>query len=915
MEVLNWIYTLFIGPLQLLFEFIFSLSNRHLNNPGITIILLSLIVNLLVLPLYHRADKLQSEERYLEKKLQPWVNHIKATFTGDERFMILQTYYRQNNYNPIFALKGAGTLLLEIPFFIAAYSFLSGLLLLQGASFGPIKDLSLPDKLFSFGSISINLLPILMTIINIVSSMIYLKDFPLRNKIQTYGLAMLFLFVLYNSPSGLVCYWIFNNIFSLIKNIFYKLKNPGKILRYCGIGLAIIGLVFSNIMLILRPQDTMRNKIIIAVVILLLYIILFVIINFSKIHLPILDEKSDKKGLFYLGSLFLIILTGVLIPSSVIHSSVGDFSNSFHFYSPVKYIFHSALYAIGTFGIWSGIFYHLASKLSKKIMEFGFLILSGTSAVNYMFFGTKYGDLTNTLIYRTPPHDTNQEVLLNIVIFFELCIILLLLGKKKYKFATGVLLSSCLAVGVMSSINIKDISRDINKINNYRQTISPEITLSKNGKNVVILMLDRAVGFYAPFIFAEKPELQQKFDGFTLYPNTLSFGHTTNIALPAVYGGYEYTPSVMNQRSDLSLITKHNEALLMMPILFGKENYDVTVIEPTYANYQEVPDLRIYKDYPKIKAFLADGAFTDLSYRQGTINLLNRNFFCFSLFKSVPLAVQPVMYTGGLYNDPDAIAKRKDDTQILQTVDDLYTAHGKNIGLIDTYLVLDNLPVITNITDNNQNTYLALDNRTSHEPTLLQMPDYEVLSTVDNKPYEGSQITRKSLDGRAIIIGTTNQITHYHINMLSFLEIAKWMDYLREHDVYDNTRIIIVADHGRALGFDDYVLYQGLDILAYNPLFMVKDFNSREFTINNQFMTNADVPAIAMKGIIESPVNPFTGNAINDEMKNNELQEVQQTVEFRPGYNHGNTFLPSPWYNVYGDNIFIRDNWESIDIH
>ena len=39
-------------------------------------------------------------------------------------------------------------------------------------------------------------------------------------------MAVIFLVLLYNSPSGLVVYWTCNNIFSLVKNIFYKLKHP-----------------------------------------------------------------------------------------------------------------------------------------------------------------------------------------------------------------------------------------------------------------------------------------------------------------------------------------------------------------------------------------------------------------------------------------------------------------------------------------------------------------------------------------------------------------------------------------------------------------------------------------------------------------------------------------------------------------
>ena len=89
--------------------------------------------------------------------------------------MMQQTYYRENGYSPMMALNGSISLLLEIPFFIAAYHFLSHLQALEGAAFGPISNLGKPDSLIKLGSFSINLLPILMTAINCISSAVYLN--------------------------------------------------------------------------------------------------------------------------------------------------------------------------------------------------------------------------------------------------------------------------------------------------------------------------------------------------------------------------------------------------------------------------------------------------------------------------------------------------------------------------------------------------------------------------------------------------------------------------------------------------------------------------------------------------------------------------------------------------------------------
>ena len=113
--------------------------------------------------------------------------------------------------NQLNVLKSTISLLLEVPFFIAAYDFLSNVKGFRDAVLWGNSVLSMPDGLL-FG---INILPLLMTIINICSTSIYTKGQSLKSKIQLYVIAILFLALLYNSPSALVLYWTFNNLFSL----------------------------------------------------------------------------------------------------------------------------------------------------------------------------------------------------------------------------------------------------------------------------------------------------------------------------------------------------------------------------------------------------------------------------------------------------------------------------------------------------------------------------------------------------------------------------------------------------------------------------------------------------------------------------------------------------------------------------
>ncbi|MBO5253460.1 MAG: preprotein translocase YidC, partial [Clostridia bacterium] len=95
MSIFEMLGTVLLGPLKLVFEVIFSVANGAVNNPGLAIIALSLCMNTLLMPLYKRADAVQLEARDKEAEMKPVSDHIKKTFSGDERMMLLQTHYRQ----------------------------------------------------------------------------------------------------------------------------------------------------------------------------------------------------------------------------------------------------------------------------------------------------------------------------------------------------------------------------------------------------------------------------------------------------------------------------------------------------------------------------------------------------------------------------------------------------------------------------------------------------------------------------------------------------------------------------------------------------------------------------------------------------------------------------------------------------
>ena len=904
--------TLLIGPLKLLFEIIFTIANQFIGHPGLSIIVLSLVMNILVLPLYRRADAMQEESRDTEAKLREGVAHIKKTFSGDERMMILQTYYRQNHYRPTDALNGSVSLLLEIPFFMAAYQFLSHVQILNGVSLGPIRDLGAPDGLLVIGSLTINLLPILMTAINFVSSAIYLKGFPLKTKLQLYGMALFFLVFLYTSPACLVFYWTLNNLFSLVKTIFYKLKNPRKILGYLTFGLGLAVLAFG---LFFYHTHSVKRKVFILGIGLLLELPLLLPVLKARLPLPkeTAQVKPDRR-LFLLGALFLTILVGLLIPSTFIAESPQEYVDISYFHNPLWYVVSALCLSAGTFLVWMGVFYWLAKPKGKVFFQRLVWVLCGVMVVNYMFFGTKLGIISSTLQYEGGMEFSRGEQLLNLAILAAVALLMYLFARKQTRSTGAVLLTAIIALGGMSAVNLVKIKRSVDEISVEKANEMPGFQLSKTGKNVVVLMLDRAMGEYVPYLINEKPELQEKFDGFTYYSNTISFGGCTNFATPALLGGYEYTPVELNKRSDELLVDKQNEALKVMPVLFADNDYKVTVCDPVYANYQWIPDLSIFDDDPRISAYITKGKFGDTAQKEQTILNNRRNFFVFSVMKSMPLCLQPIIYNDGLYNQ--SAYDSEEAVYSGQTIESISRSTGISAVFMDCYHVLDNLPEMTTVSKDGTNTYLFLSNDTTHEPILLQEPEYKPSQVVDNTAFDAANTSRFTVDGRTLLVEEPRQMVHYQSNMAAMLLLGEWFDYLRENGVYDNTRIILVSDHGSDRGQLEELMADPSDGLKnlefYFPLLMVKDFDSHSFTTSREFMTNADVPTLATAGLIENPTNPFTGKAINSDEKTAHDQFIIRSRKWKIAENNGTTFLPAQWASV-SDDLWNLDNWTFYD--
>jgi len=882
----NVLYTIIIYPITQILEFTFLVSQKLFKETGISVISISFVISVLCLPLYDVAEKWQQLERETGKKLKPKADKIKEVFKGDEQYMILSTYYRQNHYHPIYALRSSFGLLIQVPFFIAAYSYLSHLEIIKNVPFLFIKDLGAPDALFSVGKFNVNLLPIVMTLINCFAGAIYVKGLPVRDKIQLYGMAGIFLALLYNSPSALVLYWTMNNVFSAAKNIYYRIQIKYK--RHFLPCLFSAGCTLLAVFCMVKYGYLSKARKL-AYVCLFAAFVQWIFVIFRKQIVRIINIKYEpaKSLTVFIISIFMIwALFGLFIPSQLIVSSPQEFSFVDEYTNPLFFIFNTIFQVFGLFVFWPVCLYFLFSNNIKKYFSVVFFAISISMLANVFLFSGNYGIVSINFVYDATPVHSNIEIFLNFCVLLILFASAFILNMLKNKNLILVPISLCVfSLIIISVVNIKKINTSFNELKTYyvseqkeTQEILPIFTLSRTGKNIVVIMLDRAVSVFMPFIFDESPELKKTYSGFTFYPNTVSFNGYTSIGAPPIYGGYEYTPEEINKQTNIPLVEKHNQSLIMLPRIFHENKFSVCVTDPPYANYNWKSDLNIFDNYPGIKAYITDSRYTDLWLMKHNLQLpkigdiIKRNMFWYSLFKCLPLFFRQPIYMDGNWCSPIS------NNSLRRT--------------LNGYAVLDFLPDLTEITDDNKNTALIMTNNTTHENSFLQAPYYTFAITVTN--YGNTRFAKEM---------------SYHINAAAIKRLADWFDFLKNENLYDNTRIILVSDHGPEPNF---ITKLGLpfNVDQFNPLLMMKDFNADgDIKTDMTFMSNADVPYLSLVNVIENPVNPFTGNIISIDRKKEPLYiAISGSIHITGKNNTQFSLDPKIDYLVH-DNIFLAENW------
>ena len=197
---------------------------KYTQNYGIAIIIITVILKALFYPLTNKSYKSMKEMQ----KLQPKMEALKEKFKNDRDAMnrAVMELYKTHKVNP---MGGCLPMLIQIPVFFALYKALMFSIELRHAPFMLwIHDLSAPDALFGFipkglpllGGYPIGPLPLLMGATMVIQQKMTPSNMdPMQAKMMM-ALPFIFTFMFLNFPSGLVLYWLVNNILTIAQQSY-----------------------------------------------------------------------------------------------------------------------------------------------------------------------------------------------------------------------------------------------------------------------------------------------------------------------------------------------------------------------------------------------------------------------------------------------------------------------------------------------------------------------------------------------------------------------------------------------------------------------------------------------------------------------------------------------------------------------
>lgn len=362
---------------------------------------------------------------------------------------------------------------------------------------------------------------------------------------------------------------------------------------------------------------------------------------------------------------------------------------------------------------------------------------------------------------------------------------------------------------------------------------------SRTKPNVLIVYLDRFMGSYVESILESDPDIAERLSGFTWYPRTVSAGENSIAGVHPMLGGYDYLPVEMNERRrplrDLSV-----EAFSILPYNFSRRGYQVNVVNPGGLGFTMAGDCSYLEMVGVTCTHIPSSVVRERADAMNfPLRTVSEASYADLLVLLASMRVAP-------YALKDVVHKRGPWRPFLD--------HSAGTTF-RVWAELDAFPQLSR-TDAAESNLNIVSNILPHEPYFIGedcMPQRERFELPDE------EVRRR---GHPSIFS----LQHAIAARCALLKTADYFDFLRAQGVYDNTKIVIVSDHGIVGPVEDHSSRavaggtQANIFVRTRSVLLVKDIAATGgLRVSEEFLPNAEVPRIVCEEI-GGCVNPYLGN-------------------------------------------------------
>lgn len=436
-----------------------------------------------------------------------------------------------------------------------------------------------------------------------------------------------------------------------------------------------------------------------------------------------------------------------------------------------------------------------------------------------------------------------------------------------------------------------DFSKVQNRIqiqgNNYSEIILPEHakenhTFSSDKTNVVFIIADMFNGNYIGKLIEEYPEYREMLDGFIWFPDTVAVSGKTLTSIPGILAGPDFIPKNLN----LNNKTGKEETAEAADFFFSavqKAGFKSTVVDASEFTVEHIPDAHMDNSMRYVNYWIQKNNIIIERNNSGMSAVL----VMLSIFNCVPYHWKNIIYD----NSNWLVLRRS------------LTHYAGRRTTIDNMAYIDLLPEISSV-KNGKGAFIYIHNNLTHSPYGINKAGN--LVTTDFADEENRSFT-------------SAPAAYYSAK--KFVDILiNWFEWMKNNDVYDNTSIIIISDHGNPYNDNGIIMKDigkwnvedplkfSYDVSHANALMMIKGEKSRGvIKIDDRQISSADSTGI-LQSVTGIPY--YSSDVLLRAAKQDAVRYYSMPVD------GGSSFLNSisseyRSYEISGS-LFTVDSWRSV---